>query len=907
MSLVVRTAGKFKRFSFFKTPKVLLLAWDRVSKIKDAFTNKQYKPEDIQELICKLFNDVQNIHEELAEYINTPSWNRPAFYNHDDDGDEDYTVTITPVLSTEEPVDSLIMEDEHLDTISATESDEVIKSSVEDLVQIPNQFKDFSDSNDDSTSIDDAYFSIDDINYVKASPPDFELVSLEEVEDDILHENLLNIHLLIAKIKSLNDNPTPDHVLKSPSPFPIPGELTSVVMKDILGEPRVPVPNVLPTHPTIFWIQTSLFLIILYPNIEPDPGELTSIVDSEIRENVLSATNVNLSPEGDQSPLFAYVVWIFLPFLTYLVAPSYLLSFGNEDTSFDPGISIYHSFMPDFLNTSESSNDDSNVFNMPQEPIVFNQDPGENSSQSLSHIDQHCCYGCGDPLDGIFCRQCTCESCGNGAHISYNCPPKVLIISTPKPCHNQNVDEFPQTLTNFHPTCYSGDENSFAYDLTPNFVNDSPNVFIPPPQPMTYSYEFYGNDAHYSHDCPPQFPFIHQPPQETSVEILHDHENVINSVQTFLRKFNRFSFFKTPKVLLLAWDRVYEIKAAFGKKQYKSKDMQELFRKLFNDVQNIHEELAEYINTPNQIEEFFDSNDDSTSIDDDFFSIDNIDYVEASPPDFELVSLDGEIEDDILREKLLNINLLIAKIESLNDNPTPDRVLKSPSPFPIPVEDSDSFLEKSDTSLSYSDNSLPEFETLSDHTEETSSGSTTTHADSSLPKYDSFIFEIEPDQGELTSVVMEDNLGEPHVHILYFDIEEKNSGSTIIHADISLSDLDCVNFKNEPDPGELTCIVDSGIRENVLPATNVNLSPEDDQSPLFAYVVWIFLSFLMYPIVPPHLLSPGNKDTIFDPGISNYHFSSFMLGTSHQSGTFIKFNVYKNHLNESPMEILSST
>ncbi|GJW37493.1 hypothetical protein Tco_0060413 [Tanacetum coccineum] len=96
---------------------------------------------------------------------------------------------------------------------------------------------------------------------------------------------------------------------------------------------------------------------------------------------------------------------------------------------------------------------------------------------------------------------------------------------------------------------------------------------------------------------------------------------------------------------------------------------------------------------------------------------------------------------------------------------TPDCVLKSPSPFPIPVEDSDSFFEKSDTSLSYSDNSLPEFETFSDHMEETSSGSTTTHADNSLPEYDSFLFEIKPDQGELTSVVMEDILGEPRVHV----------------------------------------------------------------------------------------------------------------------------------------------
>ncbi|GJW50064.1 hypothetical protein Tco_0091415 [Tanacetum coccineum] len=70
---------------------------------------------------------------------------------------------------------------------------------------------------------------------------------------------------------------------------------------------------------------------------------------------------------------------------------------------------------------------------------------------------------------------------------------------------------------------------------------------------------------------------------------------------------------------------------------------------------------------------------------------------------------------------------------------------ESPSSFPIPIEDCDSFLEKSDTSLSYSDNSLPEFETFRYHTEETSNGGTTTHADNSLPKYDLFHFKIEPD------------------------------------------------------------------------------------------------------------------------------------------------------------------
>nr|GFC36247.1 hypothetical protein [Tanacetum cinerariifolium] len=48
------------------------------------------------------------------------------------------------------------------------------------------------------------------------------------------------------------------------------------------------------------------------------------------------------------------------------------------------------------------------------------------------------------------------------------------------------------------------------------------------------------------------------------------------------------------------------------------------------------------------------------------------------------------------------------------------------------------------------------FETFCDHTEETSSGNTATHADNSHPEYDSFCFEIEPDQERLINVVKND-------------------------------------------------------------------------------------------------------------------------------------------------------
>nr|GEY99328.1 hypothetical protein [Tanacetum cinerariifolium] len=76
-------------------------------------------------------------------------------YDDDDDDDEDYTVVITPNFSI---TDSLIMENEHLDTILEMESDEFIKSSVENLVPIPSESEDFFDikSECDMSDCDDS-------------------------------------------------------------------------------------------------------------------------------------------------------------------------------------------------------------------------------------------------------------------------------------------------------------------------------------------------------------------------------------------------------------------------------------------------------------------------------------------------------------------------------------------------------------------------------------------------------------------------------------------------------------------------------------------------------------------------------------------------------------------------------
>nr|GFB20459.1 hypothetical protein [Tanacetum cinerariifolium] len=135
----------------------------------------------------------------------------------------------------------------------------------------------------------------------------------------------------------------------------------------------------------------------------------------------------------------------------------------------------------------------------------------ETSSQSPSNINQ-CCYECGDPLDGIFCKHCPCKSCGKDAHIGYNCPSKVPVISNPEPCNNQTIDELPQTLPIFHLTFHSEAESPFTLDSTPIYVNESPNVFNPPPQPSIYPCEFCGNDAYYGHYCTPQAPLIYPEP-----------------------------------------------------------------------------------------------------------------------------------------------------------------------------------------------------------------------------------------------------------------------------------------------------------------------------------------------------------------------------------------------------------
>ncbi|GJX67906.1 hypothetical protein Tco_0303633, partial [Tanacetum coccineum] len=260
---------------------------------------------------------------------------------------------------------------------------------------------------------------------------------------------------------------------------------------------------------------------------------------------------------------------------------------------------------------------------------------------------------------------------------------------------------------------------------------------------------------------------------------------------------------------------------------------------------------------PGIVEADFDQNDDTSSDNDDFEDIEYISLEEVNDVDQEEKEFDLEdifqTQDVILCEKLLNVHRLISKIESLKDNPTPDRVFESPSPFPIPVAESDSFLEESDTSLSLLDNSLPEFETFSDHMEETRSGSTTTHANYSLPEYNSFLFEIEPDQEGLISI---DNSNEPLLELPEFES---------FHFDLSFP-------RPPPEPPDF-CLDMLYNDESFKPAEGENIvvsNVEEDDS--FTFTIRTFLLFLTYPEVSPLSGSTKSEDLIFDPGIITFHF-----------------------------------
>nr|GEV39435.1 ribonuclease H-like domain-containing protein [Tanacetum cinerariifolium] len=158
--------------------------------------------------------------------------------------------------------------------------------------------------------------------------------------------------------------------------------------------------------------------------------------------------------------------------------------------------------------------------------------------------------------------------------------------------------------------------------------------------------------------------------------------------------------------------------------------------------------------------------------------------------------------------------------------------------------------EESNNSLL--DNSSPQFETFCDHTEETRSGNTTTHANDSLPEYDSFCFEIEPDQERLINVVKNDT--------------SDDSSMTLFWKKLIYFLLPIIRYHRDnpsvlrPPPKPPDAETDAGDEISVVINDELEcLNPRDklDDDYYFSFMIAKMFSFLF----------AESEDTIFDPGI----------------------------------------
>nr|GEW35725.1 hypothetical protein [Tanacetum cinerariifolium] len=351
-----------------------------------------------------------------------------------------------------------------------------------------------------------------------------------------------------------------------------------------------------------------------------------------------------------------------------------------------------------------------------------------------------------------------CNLCGNNSIDGYNCQQQFPFVYEQEPSYNQNYDDnyYPYDLPSF-PCCDNCGESHETFQC----------------QPITQNINFFDSDQIQT----PHYPDVHPPSQGLSDEVFQANHSVQNKefLKNSSNKIDASSSNQEKEEPPQESDMHQLIKecsteVSEEQKQSMEDTMLELvkicqekeFLCIHDNVDDLIEKDESNCDVPvstidvcdDHYDIFSDSKiDDDISVYDD--DLEDIEYVEASLSDPEIVNVEEEnvvqqeeeevdledisqIQDIVLREKLLSITRLIFNIESLNDNPTPGCVLNS--------FESDNFLL---------DNFSPEFETFYDHSEETRSGNTT-HADKSLPEYDLYCFEIDLDQERLINVVKSD-------------------------------------------------------------------------------------------------------------------------------------------------------
>nr|GEW10802.1 hypothetical protein [Tanacetum cinerariifolium] len=342
----------------------------------------------IQDLVPRKKLEEKRIEEEQAAKAQN---SKIPDYSDDDD---DYNSAITP----NEPIDSLSIGDEHLNTILATESDEFIKSCVENLVPNPSESK--GENGCDLCPDEDVLKKIflnplfeEEINSMRIDQHHF------NAESDLI-ESLLNrdssIFSSSSKIDSLLNEFASELTLLKSIALGI-DDIDCHHDNEIRLTKRLLYDNSSPRPPNEFVSENSNADIEYFtpsPILVKDSDSYMEEIDLSFNPNDLMPPGIeddDDDSEGDNlflerllhdDPIprpdtldFSYDVRVFLPFFTYPVTSSILLSSGSEDTIFDPGI---HHFSSLKLGVSHRSG----TF------MKFNESPMEMLFSTCSPMDQ---------------------------------------------------------------------------------------------------------------------------------------------------------------------------------------------------------------------------------------------------------------------------------------------------------------------------------------------------------------------------------------------------------------------------------------------------------------------------------------------------------------------------------------
>nr|GEV71656.1 hypothetical protein [Tanacetum cinerariifolium] len=356
--------------------------------------HKQYQPKEIQGLIRKLLEDVQNINEELSDYTNSPSWN-PLMIDDDEEHFiqfrlylENSSKTIAPVLPTKEPEYSLIPSESEVTFDYESECDVPVNDESSPI------FTTFSnplfDCNDDFSSCNDESLSNEDVpkeNFKIYSSPlfdDEEIISnpYHFAESDLI-ESLLNRDTLI------DSSPKFDYLLEEFS-----GELAHID----------PIPPGI--KEADFDLEEEIRLVenFLYDNSSPRPSKE---LNAKIVDTIAEFLSPYLIPVEDGDS--------YMEEIDLFLATDDLMPLGIENDEYESEGDIYfleEMFSNDLIPLPENESfnfdhyDESSFPRPPPEPpdvevfFDFKPDSGELISAVMNNIDELIEDECFDPGGG---------------------------------------------------------------------------------------------------------------------------------------------------------------------------------------------------------------------------------------------------------------------------------------------------------------------------------------------------------------------------------------------------------------------------------------------------------------------------------------------------------------------------